>query len=202
MFTFKHFFLLNFHCLTYSDCLISFVSINALRKWHSTNFRFERMTLLLQDVSKHLWSFFIHFLLSNDWNWHYFYQKLDVWQIRSMWHWKWKYIFTKIDTGYGLCDISYQDWQHCRLNICKRNILVELTNTVYVNSTNVTSNIETAVLSVSSIKVEHCFQKNHTILQLLFSIVSTFAFTQFEHRVPNKNVAINHWIFTHGSCNW
>ena len=93
----------------------------------------------------------------------------------SMWHWKWKYIFTKIDTGYGLCDISYQDWQHCRLNICKRNILVELTNTVYVNSTNVTSNIETAVLSVSSIKVEHCFQKNHTILQILFSIVSTFS---------------------------
>ena len=123
MLTFKHFFLLNFHCLTYSDCLISFVSINALRKWHSTNFRFERMTLLLQDVSKHLWSFFIHFLLSNDWNWHYFYQKLDVWKIRSMWHWKWKYIFTKIDTGYGLCDISYQDWQHCRLNICNKKYI-------------------------------------------------------------------------------
>ena len=35
--------------------------------------------------------------------------------------------------------------QHCRLNVV--DILVELTNTVFVNSTNITKNIETAALS-------------------------------------------------------
>ena len=40
--------------------------------------------------------------------------------------------------------------QHCRLNIC-RVMLVELTNTVFVNSTNITTNIETATLSTFKI---------------------------------------------------
>ena len=39
-------------------------------------------------------------------------------------------------------------------------ILVELTNTVFVNSTNITTNIETAVLS-----------RYHLTLDLIFSIV-------------------------------
>ena len=42
--------------------------------------------------------------------------------------------------------VQRSTWQRCRLNICSY-ILVELTNTVFVNSTNLTTNIKTALLS-------------------------------------------------------
>ena len=48
-------------------------------------------------------------------------------------------------------------------------VLVELTNTVFVNSTNITTNIETAALS----KPEQLFQK---ILQLKEALVGSLEF--------------------------
>ena len=113
------FFLLNFHCLTYSalphffrihQC-VEKMTFNKFQVWKDdsvTTRRFETSLKLFYPLSFIKWLKLTLFL-----------SKI-ICLTCSMWHWKWKYIFTKIDTGYGLCDISYQDWQHCRLNICKK----------------------------------------------------------------------------------